>query len=323
MSKIGGHDEGPTTRAIVNLQAISGADRRDGGSRRWLAWCGPVTAIKPMALHCPRSNSTAFFIAAALLTGLNACTSTAPGGRQQLALPQAVGAVYSSIDLDLKLAAADASPPCIELHCKIDRGFEQQVARLGARLADVAYAEFPETRTRIPAFRFVVADKVDGGTGSNAIGTIVVFRGIRRSGIDEESLAFLIAREMAHVIARHHEERSAAGIISTVLAKVLLGPISLAQNTSIFASSAASAVGKEVIRLSFESEQDNEADAIALRLVAGQGWASADIAESLVAYAAKCEDEQWSRKVRHTIERLRSLDQQAKLPPAPALVGAG
>lgn len=255
---------------------------------------------------------------------LAGCAGTTPGGRQQLAMPQPVGSIYSGIDLDLQLAAAPAPDPCEGLHCKVQRGFEQQVARLGARLAAAAYRADPDLKERIPAFRFVVADKAPAGTGSDAGGTVVVFRGVRRGPLDEESLAFLIAREMGHVIGRHHEERSAAGIVSTLLAKALLGPISLAQNSSFFASSAASALGKEMIRSSFAAEHDREAEAIALGLLAGQGWSRSDVADSLAAYAATLDDDSaWVRTIRESANRLRPPVTTGAAGPARPPGGAG
>ena len=241
-------------------------------------------------------------VAAVLLAG---CASTAPGGRSQLAVPQPISSLYSSLDLKLTLASlSTVADSCAGIQCEVDKGFERQVARLGTRLADAAYESYPDLRQRIPKFSFMVAEKIDGGSSSDASGTIVIYRGVRQAALDEETLAWLIANEMGHVIARHHDEKSAATVISSLVAQVLLAPANLARGLAFIASSTATALGKGFIGTGNASERRKEADAIALDLLSRQGWTDTEITDSLLDYSNRLGKNPWSDEVKRSAARL-------------------
>lgn len=243
-------------------------------------------------------------VAAALL---GACASTAPGGRSQLAVPEPISSLYSSLDLNLTLASlATVSTSCAGIQCRVDQGFERQVARLGTRLAAAAYESYPELKERIPQFNFIVAEKIEGGSSSDASGTIVIYRGVRKAPLDEEALAWLIANEMGHVIAGHHDEKSAATILSSLLAQILFAPANLARGMAFIASSTATALGKKLIATGNSQEQRKEADNIALDLLSRQGWSGAEIAGSLLDYSNRLGDDPWSMEVKLIATRLGS-----------------
>lgn len=235
---------------------------------------------------------------------LGACASTAPGGRAQLTAPAGISAMSSSLDMSLRLAAAPVAEPCAGVQCRLDEGFDRQVKRLGSRLAQSAFEADPELKDRIPVFTFSVADKSEPGTASDASGAIVVYRGVRQTRIDEEALAFLIAREMGHVIARHHDEKSATRIIASLFAQLVFPAINLAPGLSFLASSAASVVGTEVISAGENSKRRQEADAIALDLLARQGWSSGDVANALSAYARDLGRDGWAQGVRTSLAQV-------------------
>ena len=257
------------------------------------------------------------FVAAALLS---ACASTTPGGRSQMAAPEAISALYSSFDLNMTLAAlAPVATSCVGLQCQVDKGFERQVQRLGTRLAETAYATYPELKERIPQFTFIVAEKIEAGSSSDASGTIVIYRGVRRARIDEETLAYLIAREMGHVIARHHDETSAATIISSLIAQLVLAPANLARGVAFIASSTAGAFGKDLMASGKIPEQRKEADIIALDLLAKQGWGETEVVDSLLDYSNRLGKDPWSKEVERMAMRLnnyRSADAVALVEPA-------
>ncbi|MCX7149364.1 MAG: hypothetical protein NTY05_08115 [Rhodocyclales bacterium] len=255
------------------------------------------TVMQPLLFRCALP-----LVAAALL---GACASTAPGGRSQLSAPEPISALYSSLDLKLTLAAlAPVTDSCAGIQCQVDKGFERQVARLGVRLAETAYASYPDLKQRIPGFSFVVAEKIEGGSSSNASGTIVIYRGVRKAPLEEETLAWLIAREMGRVIARHHDEKSAATIISSLLAQVLLGPANLARGLAFVASSTATVVGQEMITAGSTPERAREADMIALDLLFRQGWSDTEIADSLLDYSNRLGNDPWANDVRRATRRL-------------------
>lgn len=238
---------------------------------------------------------------------LGACASTTPGGRSQLAAPEPISSLYSSLDLRLTLASlATVVTSCVGIQCQVDKGFERQVVRLGTRLADAAYESYPELRERIPEFSFVVAEKAEGGSSSDASGTIVIYRGVRKAALDEEALAWLIAREMGRVIARHHDEKSAATILSSLVAQVLLAPANLARGMAFIVSSTATAFGQEFVATGNIPAQRKEADVIALDLLSRQGWSDTEIADSLLDYSHRLDRNSWSEEVRSTVQRLNN-----------------
>jgi predicted Zn-dependent protease len=251
-------------------------------------------------------------LAAALL---GACASTAPGGRSQLAVPEPISSLYSTIDLNLTLASlATVTTSCEGIQCQVDKGFERQVVRLGTRLAEAAYEAHPELKERIPKFNFIVAEKIEGGSSSDASGTIVIYRGVRKAPLDEVTLACLIAGEMGHVIARHHDEKSAAAVLSSLLAQILLAPANLARGVAFLASSTVTAVGKNIVAGSATQERLKESDTIALDLLNRQGWSGMEITDSLLDYSNRLGKDAWSEDVKRTAMRLgnyKSADELA------------
>ncbi|MDD5248552.1 MAG: M48 family metalloprotease [Rhodocyclaceae bacterium] len=242
---------------------------------------------------------------AAVCAALCACASTGPGGRSQLTAPTPISSLYSSLDMDLRLATATSiEKACAGIQCRIDKGFDQQVARLGARLASAAYAANPDLRQRVPAFHFVVAEKSEAGSASDSQGNIVIFRGVRQPDLDEKALAFVMAREMGHVIARHHEEKSATGVMLSVLMQILMPLTNLTGGLAALTGSMASAVGTQVVSADKEAERRQEADAIAYDLLGRQGWSSDEIVASLARYAKDMNNDAWSQTVRQSLVQL-------------------
>jgi len=238
---------------------------------------------------------------------LSACASTTPGGRSQMAAPEPISALYSSFDLGMTLAAlAPVATSCVGVQCQVDQGFERQVLRLGTRLAEAAYATYPELKERIPQFTFMVAEKIEAGSSSDASGTIVIYRGVRKARLDEEALGYLIAREMGHVIARHHDEKSAATIISSLIAQLVLAPANLARGVVFIASSTAGTFGKDFVSSGNVPEQQKEADIIALDLLAKQGWSDAEVVDSLLEYSNRLGRDSWSTEVEQMAMRLNN-----------------
>ena len=253
--------------------------------------------------HWLRLCRRALPLAAAIFLG--ACASTAPNGRSQLTVSEPFSTLYSSLDLSLTLSAQPTiADSCVGIQCQVDKGFERQVVRLGNRLAASAYAAYPDLKERVPKFSFIVAEKIDGGSSSDASGTIVIYRGVRNAPVDEEALAYLIAEEMAHVIARHHDEKSAATVISSLVAQVLLAPANLAGGVALIASTIATAIGKDLITTDNVPEQREEADTIALDLLSKQGWSQTEIADSLLDYSNRLGESLWSAEVKRTVARL-------------------
>lgn len=246
-----------------------------------------------------------FVVLACILLG--AC-ATSPQGRVQVTVPPSISAVHSEIGMRLNLAsAADTPSSCVGVECRLDRAFDQRVLRLGARLANSAFEIYPDLTERFSRFEFVIAEKAEPGSASSAAGTVVIFRGVQKLRLDEEALAFLIAREMGHVIGRHHDEDSATSILFSIAAQVLFpvanlirGSAALIQTASAAAtaSTAASFIGSRMVIASYKLDQLREADAVALNLLAGLGWNRGEIADALAAGTQVAGDDRWSKDLR-------------------------
>jgi len=272
-----------------------------------------------------------------LLCGVLQACSTSPYGRTQLTVPQTVSSVYSEVNMRLQLVTTyDAKTQCAESECDASKEFDLRVARLGERLADKAFELYPDLRERIAQFEFVIAEKAEPGTTSNAGGTVVIFGGTRSLELSDPALAFVLAREMGHVIARHHNENTATKLIVAVLAQVLLpvtgiirslafipGASSAAAATATTASAtaggsaavmtatatAASFLGSKVVISTYWPKQLNEADSIALTVMARVGFDPQGTADALAAVAARLDDSSWPRDLRASSEHVAQIAQ--------------
>jgi hypothetical protein len=244
---------------------------------------------------------------------LGAC-STSPYGRSQLTVPQPVSEIYSEVNMRLQLATtADARYKCTESECDASEDFEMRVARLGKRLADKAFELYPDLRERIGRFEFVTSDKAEPGTTSNASGTVVVFSGTRALELSDPALAFILAREMGHVIGRHHNENTATRIIVSVLAQVLL-PVSglfhalallqgassaAAASATMATATAGSFLGSRAVIATYWPQQLAGADTIALTVLARLGYDPQETADALAeAEQRLAGDSSWPQDLR-------------------------
>lgn len=263
---------------------------------------------------------------------LGAC-STSPYGRSQLTVPQSVSEVYSEVNMRLQLATtADARYKCTESECDASKDFELRVARLGERLADKAFEIYPELHERIGRFEFVTSDKAEPGATSNASGTVVVFSGTRALEPADPALAFILAREMGHVIGRHHNENSATSIIISVLVQVLLPVSGLLRSLALLpaassaaaasattetvtagsaaAATAASFLGSRAVIATYRPQQLAEADTVALTVLARLGYDPQETADALAeAERRLAGDGSWPRDLRASAGHVAQIAQ--------------
>lgn len=253
---------------------------------------------------------------------LAACATSSRDGRLQVVADPKLSAVYSEVDMRVKLATTADAPadgrqdgPCAQMACDTRLEFERKVAEIGKQLAKAAYGQFPGLGERVEKFDFAVAGKAEAGTLSSAGGAIVVLDGVRRLGLSDEALAFAIAREMGHVIGRHHDENSATSMIFSVAAALLLpvanlirgAEVVLASGTAISATTtAASLAGSSIVRASYRADQVREADAIAIQLLADEGHELHDVAAALDADSLRGEDK-WLEELRGSYRRIEQL----------------
>lgn len=275
---------------------------------------------------CKRLVFVSYLLFSLLLAFFLSACATAPEDRTPLAAPSSLhgfSAVYSEFDMYLQLVTVADASRCRELECVVDRAFDQRIRILGRRLADVAYRQYPALHLRFPRFEFIVADKVDAGSGSSAGGTVVIYRGVRQLDLDDAALAFVLAREMSHVIGGNHDDNAATSILVAVAAQILFPVLNVAQGvvaatsslTSTAMTSAASFAGSRALRASFRPQQLREAETIAMKLLAGAGWDGREVSDQLQAIRpALPGDPDWVEELRGSARRIASAMQGPAVP---------
>lgn len=233
---------------------------------------------------------------------------------------EGISHVYSDIDMRLRLASKPDEQACGGDACLANQAFDAEVQVLGQRLAQLAYVIYPELKKRIPSFEFMVSDKKGIGSASNANGKVVIFRSVQNLDLGEEAMAFLVAREMGHVIARHHSSNAMTKILFSVLSGVLFPAVSIlsassaaAQATSATsvltstASTVTSYLGSEVALSRIKPSQLTEADDISIALLEAMGFTKAEIAQSLEFIVENENSDGWEKDLYQSIRYARKL----------------
>lgn len=259
---------------------------------------------------------------------LGACaTTTSQSGRTQFVVPKQVGAAYSEIELQAMLTLAPDSAcaaKTIDKACEAAVSFRRQVQQIGSRLGRAARDLRGELGRPVPYFQVLVPAKEEQGTLSSAGGTVVVFDGLRALDFQEPALAFVVAREMGHVLAEHHEENSATSLMMSAaitlalpMANLLRGAAAVSTtaatataSTSVAATAAttaASVAGTRVLKSLYRPDQLREADMLALRLMVRAGWTPMEVADALQAAAPRLKEEGWMEELLVSKQRLDQI----------------
>lgn len=266
-----------------------------------------------------------------LLFLVTAC-ATSPEGRSQLVAPaplQGFSAVYSEFDMHLQLVTAADAPVCQDAQCVADRAFDQRVLALGRRLAVSAFRQHADLYLRFPRFEFIVVDKAEPGAASSAGGTVIVYRELQRMSLDDAVLAFILAREMCHIIGGHHDENVAASVLVAVAAQILFPALNVG---GLFASGAAAAgsaagataltsgasfLGSRALRASYRPTQLREAEVMSLKLLHAAGWEGDEVSDKLASLRASLSEEtSWTRELGESALHVAGMMQG---PPLPAI----
>ena len=272
-------------------------------------------------------------LAASLISG---CSSSPHTGRSQLTMPQTVSAAYSEVNLRLRLISfSTEEAACPGANCASVESFERNVARIANRLAGKAFELHPDLRERFDRFEFIIADKAEPGSASAAAGTVAIFRGVRALDLSDAALALVIAREMGHVISRHHDENTATSILVSIATQILLpftgvmralpfvpGLSAVTQTAAPAAASAsiaatataASFVGSRVVIATYRPQQLLEADTAAMHLLAATGYNPRRAADDLRVAADKLDKDGWGGDVRLSVANIEGQLQGPALP---------
>lgn len=200
-------------------------------------------------------------------------------------------------------ASCDGSATCMAQAGSVAATrFALQVQRISERLQIGAQHLYPDLGTRVPGlinarFDVYVVDGDDPGSASSADGRIALNAALGARQPYDDWMAFVIAREMGHVIARHQEENSATGIATSVIMNILIPGSGLLKTLL-------SAAGSGIAAKSKRDVQAVEADVIALRLLQAAGFRLRDIYLTLLLDPVVLDEGSWSRNFRGSSDRL-------------------
>jgi hypothetical protein len=248
----------------------------------------------------------AFPVLAFFLCLLCGCSTNPITGRDQLVeFPAAqvhAEAGYALSKSAKRIAETEAQIEGCNAACQgRQQRFGARVARIGKTLEAAARDMSPESIQRIGAFEIDVDPELGVATASSAGGRIVLGAGLASLEPNDDVIAFLIAREMAHVIARHDEEDSGARMFFSAVTALL--PIALV------ARLVASMVGSGAMMGSWAGDQRREADEIAVALLVRTGRTVYGVGRSLAAglKTERMPGDEWTIRYRESAERVASV----------------
>lgn len=236
--------------------------------------------------------------------GVAGCAVSPPATPRQL-VDMPIASAYADATFTLNtlswrkvLCAAD------EKECPAAGGerFSGQIRRVAGRLQEGAWVLYPDLDQQIPNVadgRFAIyAIDADGpGSSATADGRIALNSGLAAESPDDAWIAFVIAREMGHVIARHPEENSVLSLLASLALNVVVPGSGLIKTAISTAGSTLAASSKEAV-------QAREAETIALRLLKVSGYPLHDVARSLQNAPPLPEDNSWVRSFRKSSDKL-------------------
>jgi peptidase M48-like protein len=250
------------------------------------------------------------------LAMLAGCSTNPVTGRDQIvAIPAAQAHAEIGFALSSGARRISLATPCADACRDEDRlaRFTLQAALVSAELENAARSLSPDALKRIGSFLVSVEPALGFATGSSASGRIALGSAIAQLEPTDDVIAFLVAREMAHVIARHDEEDSGAKIFSSALTTFIPG-------FSVVVKFLASTLGGGALARSWAAEQRREADEIALALLERAGRSAATVAQSLATGLKqdKLPEGEWATRYAESAARVAVL---AELPPRYADLG--
>jgi predicted Zn-dependent protease len=190
--------------------------------------------------------------------------------------------------------------------------YQAQVKRVAARLQAAAKKTFPDAQGRAASFDVFVADTQKLSAISSGSGKIAVSAGFAAVKPDDAWLAFVIAREMAHVISGHHDSNAGASIAVSVAMNFIIPGSGLIKSALSFG-------GSELASGSRREEQGKEADLAAMKLLAAAGYPAKAVLRSLQQrpLGEEVSSTMWAADYRASVARL-AVKAPPKAPAAPA-----
>ena len=220
-----------------------------------------------------------------------------------------------SLHSDLKFSVL--APPRKVVPDADDVVLTAQTSRIAESLQAAARGLYWDKMKSLGNFDVYIADSKDAETLSSATGKIALYGGIAQLKPSDDWLAYVIAREMGHVLAGHHDQNSAASILTSVIMNLLIPGSGLIKSALSFAGSqAASASGGE--------KQAQEADEVALKLLEAAGYSARAVALNLAQgpFDERLGTSSWADSLRQSARTLIARQSAATPSPAPAFPSA-
>ena len=151
-----------------------------------------------------------------------------------------------------------------------NRAYQDRVQRIGERLAKVAFWDVPAAD-----WEFVVLESPDQiNAFAMAGGKVGVYTGLFKIVHNDDQLASVIAHEIAHVAAKHVNERLSQNMAIQGGGLVVGGLMSTAPGSSIASSAVMEAYGLStgITATGFDRKKEKEADHIGLIYMARAGY---------------------------------------------------
>jgi Zn-dependent protease with chaperone function len=272
--------------------------RREPGNDRYR-----TEMVREAVQDFPAMGTIVLLAVLALLSG---CSTNPVTGREQILALPAVQAAYADIGFAVSTGAQSiAATPACGQDCGSAQGraeFADRVEKIGARLDAAARDMYPELSGRIGRFQIEVNDAFGAGTGSSAGGRIVLGGGLAGLEPSDAVIAFLIAREMAHVVARHAEEDSGASLLFSALGMLL--PV-----LNVAVRFVATTLGSGALKSSWAVQQQREADRIAVELLEHAGLPASRVAVELERgiNRAGLPDDDWRARYLESVKRVARI----------------
>lgn len=216
-----------------------------------------------------------------------------------------------SLHSDLKFSVL--APPRKAVPDADDAILKVQTLRIAEGLQVAARGLYADKMKSLGGFDVYIAESKDTETLSSATGKIALYGGIAQLKPADDWLAFVIAREMGHVLAGHHDQNSAASILTSIIMNLIIPGSGLIKSALSFAGSqAAAASGGE--------KQAQEADEVAIKLLEAAGYTSRTVALNLAQgpLDERLGSSSWANSLRLSAQTLIARQSAATQNPAPA-----
>jgi len=245
----------------------------------------------------------ALLLAATASLGIAGCATVSSENRARL-IDNPLASAHADIGFTITTGARGSAPcdegvicPGASASAEAVR-FARQVQRLAGVLQKGAQDLYPDLQQRapgLPAGRFdvYVVDANEQGSASSPNGRIALNSVLGTQRPYDDWVAFVIAREMGHVIGRHHEENSMASMATSTLMNILVPGSGLLKMLL-------SAGGSAIAGRSQRGSQALEADAIARDLLEAAGFRLRDISLTLLIDPLVLDQSAWSGDFRRS-----------------------